>query len=88
MLPSVYVPTALNPWLVNCAIVRFAGRIVIEDRIADWTLTVVLALIEPELAEIVSEPRARAVANPPPPIDAKLLFDEDQVTELVMSCVL
>lgn len=63
----------------------FPGWIVIEDRTAAWTLTVVLALTEPELAEIVSEPKARAAANPPPLIDAKL-FEETQLTELVISC--
>lgn len=61
---------------------------VIEDRIADSTLTVVLPLIEPEVAEIVREPRARAAANPPPRNDATLLFEESQVTEEVISCKL
>lgn len=64
----------------------FPGWIVIEDRTAASTLTVVLALTEPELAEIVSEPKARAAANPPPLIDAKLWFEEAQLTELVISC--
>lgn len=42
----------------------------------------------PEVAEIVSEPRARAVVNPLPLIDATWSFEETQVTELVISCVL
>lgn len=46
------------------------------------------ALTEPEVAEIVREPRARPAANPPPLIDATLLFEEAQVTELVISCTL
>lgn len=71
---------------MNCAIFLLAGRIVIEDRPADWTLTVVVAVTEPEVAEIVTEPRARAVARPPPAIDATLLFDDTQMTELVTSC--
>ena len=58
----------------------------IEDRTAVWTVTVVLTLTEPELAEIVREPKARAAANPLPLIDAKLLFEETQLTEAVMSC--
>ena len=58
----------------------------IEDRTAAWTLTVVLALTEPELAEIVREPKARAAANPPRLIDAKLMFEEAQLTEPVISC--
>lgn len=58
------------------------------DRIEDWTFTGVLALIEPEATEIVREPRARAVANPVLLIDATALFEESQVTEPVISCVL
>lgn len=73
---------------MNCAIFLFAGRIVIKDRGADWTLAVVLPVTEPEVAEIVTEPRARAVPSPPPASDTRLLFDETQVTEAVMSCEL
>ena len=47
-----------------------------------------LALTEPEVAEIVRDPKARAVANPPPPIDATLSFEEAQVTEPVISFML
>ena len=61
---------------------------VIRDSTANCTVAGVLPLTEPEVAEIVSEPKARAVANPPFLIDAKLLFDDAQVTELVISCVL
>ena len=58
----------------------------IRNKTADWTLAVVLPVTEPEVAEIVAEPRARAVANPPVGIDTTLLFDEFQVTESVISC--
>jgi hypothetical protein len=61
---------------------------VIETRPAGWTLTGVLALTDPKVAEIVREPRARAVAIPLPLIDATVLFEEAHVTELVTSCVL
>jgi hypothetical protein len=37
-----------------------------EDRTADWTFTVVLPVTEPDVAEIVTEPRVSAVASPPP----------------------
>ena len=60
----------------------------IDDRTAAWTLTVVLALTGPEVAETVREPRARAAPNPPPLMDAKLPSEETQVTEPVISCVL
>jgi hypothetical protein len=59
-----------------------------EDRTADWTFTVVLPVTEPDVAEIVTEPRVSAVASPPPAIGATLMSDEDQVTESVKSCVL
>ena len=59
-----------------------------EDRTADLTETDVLPLIEPEVAEIVREPKARATANPPPWNDSKLLLEEAQLTEPVISCVL
>ena len=72
------VPTAMRP---------FAGRIEIESKVGDWTLTDVLPVIELEVAEIESEPRARAAANPPPLIDAMLWFEELQVTVAVMSFV-
>jgi len=57
-----------------------------KDKTADSTFAVVLPVIEPEIAEIVTEPRARAVANPPAGIDTTLLFDDPQVTESVISC--
>ena len=79
---------ATNCWLVNTAIFPFAGLIVMDDRTAGSIVTDVLPLIEPELAEIVREPRARATANPPPRIDSKVLLEAAQVTEPVISCVL
>ena len=56
-----------------------------EDKTPDWTFSVVLPVTEPDVAEIVTEPRVSAVASPPPAIDATLMSDEDQVTESVMS---
>ena len=60
----------------------------IEDRTAGWTFTVMLALTEPEVAEIVRDPKEKAVANPPPLIDATLLSEEAHVTEPVISFTL
>ena len=57
-----------------------------EDRTAGWTFNVVPPVTEPDVAEIVTEPKASAVASPPPSIDATVMSDEDQVTESVMSC--
>lgn len=66
----------------------FAGTIVIEVKVEDWTVTDVLPVIELDVAEIVSEPRARAVTSPPPLIDATLWFEELQMTDPVISFVL
>lgn len=73
---------------MNGAIFLVTGRTVMEDRTAGSTFIVVLPVTEPNVAEIVVEPRASAVASPPPVIDAILMSDEDHVTESVMSCVL
>ena len=59
-----------------------------EIRTADWTFAFVLPVTEPEVAETVAEPRARAVASPLAVIDATLLLDDAQVTEPVISFML
>lgn len=61
---------------------------VIDERTAGPTFTDVLALTEPEVAEIVREPRATAVASPLPTIEATLLFEEAQATDAVISLTL
>ncbi len=66
----------------------FVGRIVIESKTEGWTTTDVLPMTELDVAEIVSEPRARVVACPPLLIDAKFWFEEDHVTDPVISFVL
>ena len=58
-----------------------------ETRTAAWTFMFVVPVTEPDVAEIVDEPRARAVASPPAAMDATFVSDEDQVTEAVRSCV-
>ena len=73
---------------METAIFPFAGKIEIEIKVGAWTVTDVLPLIELEVAEIESEPRARAAASPPPSIDAMLRFEEVQLTVAVMSLVL
>lgn len=59
-----------------------------EVRTVGWIVSVVLPVTEPDVAEIVVEPRASAVASPPASIDATVASDEDQVTVAVMSFVL
>jgi hypothetical protein len=68
--------------------VPFAGRIEIDINVGDWTLTEVLPLMESEVAEIESEPKARAAAMPLALIDAMFWFEELHETAAVMSFVL
>ena len=68
--------------------VGFAGRIEIDIKVGDWMLTDVLPVMESEVAEIESEPRARAAAIPPLLIDARFWFEELQAADAVMSFVL
>lgn len=68
--------------------VPFAGRMEIDINVGDCTLTDVLPVTELEVAEIESEPRARAAAIPLPSIDAMFWFEELQATDAVMSFVL
>ena len=68
--------------------VGFAGRIEIDIKVGDWMFTDVLPVMESAVAEIESEPRARAAAIPLPSIDAMFLSEELQATDAVMSFVL
>jgi hypothetical protein len=68
--------------------VGVSGRTEIESKVGDWTFTDVLPVMESEVAEIESEPRAKAAAVPPPSIDTMFWFEELQVTDAVMSFVL
>jgi hypothetical protein len=63
--PSLKVPVAVNCWVVFVTlIVGFFGEISIEASREVITLTVVEALIPWELALMVAEPSAIAVARP------------------------
>lgn len=59
-----------------------------KDKAAVCTVAVVLAVTEPEVAEIATEPKARAVASPPGAMDTILFMDEAQVTDAVTSSTL
>ena len=56
-----------------------------EVRIAEVMVRVALPDIPPEVAVMVTAPRARPVARPVLPTVAKAGFDEDQVTSVVIS---
>jgi hypothetical protein len=83
--PSLNVPVAVNLRLVFRAIEGLAGVIASEDRLAEFTVSEVLPLMDPDVALIVTVPRFTPVARPLTVIEAMLLPDEAQVTVLVMS---
>lgn len=68
--------------------VGFCGRIEIEIKVGDWTLTDVLPVMELDVAEIEAEPKEKAAASPPPLIPATPGFEDVQATDAVMSFVL
>jgi len=64
VLPSVYVPVAVNCSVVPRAIEGVAGVIAIVTRAAAVTVSTVDPLIEPDVAVIVAVPCPTLVANP------------------------
>jgi hypothetical protein len=66
-------------------IVGLDGITDIEDRVAEVTDKVVLPRMLPEVAEMIAVPAATAVARPPLSTVATAVFDERQVTCVVMT---
>jgi hypothetical protein len=64
MLPSVYVPVAVNCWVVPNGRVGIAGVTAIETNVAAVTVTVVEPLIVPEVAVIAALPTTTPLATP------------------------
>ena len=81
------VAIAVNFWLVVGAILALPGRMAREERLAACVLADVVPFTEPKDAAMVTEPRARAAARPFGLIETTPLFEEDQFTRSVMSCV-
>jgi len=86
-LLSVNVPVALNCCVVPGAIDMVAGVTAMETR-ESVTVRVAVPLTVPEVAVMLVDPTAMAVAKPPVAIVATLEFDELQVTELLKSLLL
>jgi len=83
--PSEYVPVAANCWAAPTRILAVAGVTPIDERVAAVTVRVVLPEILPEAAVMIAEPAAMAVARPLPLTVATEVFDELQVTPVVIS---
>jgi hypothetical protein len=88
VLPSLYVPVAVNCWLVPFAIDALDGAI--DREVSTGAVTVIVAElpIVPDLAVIVAVPWAKLVANPLALTVAMEVADEVQAATPVRFCVL
>jgi hypothetical protein len=84
---SVYVPVAVNGCVSPFATLGVAGVTAMETSAADTTVSVVLPVMLPEVAEIVVVPAATVVARPPAAMSAVAVLDEAHVAEAVRFCV-
>jgi hypothetical protein len=83
LVVSEYVPVAVNCWGVPTSMIGLAGVTAMEDRVAEFTVRVVLAEILPEVAVMVVVPIETAMARPVLSTVATDGFDELQVTCVV-----
>jgi hypothetical protein len=83
VLPSEYVPVAVNCCVVPLAIDGFAGATEIDTRVAVPTVNVVLPVTLVVVAVISDVLRPTPVASPPAAMVATAVFEEAQVTEVV-----
>ena len=86
-LPSLYVPLAVNCWVVPSGIEGAAGVTAIERSVRGTTFRAVEPLMFPKLALMVAVPSPVLVAKPDVDMMATDVFDEPQATEAVRSCV-
>ncbi len=87
VVPSENVPVAVNCWVPPRDMVGLAGVTATEDRVAEVTVRAVLPEIVPEVALMVELPPAMAAARPLLLMEATDVFDELQVTDVLISWV-
>jgi hypothetical protein len=87
VVPSEYVPVAVNCLVVPFALVGLDGLIEMDASVAGVTVRALDADLLPKAAVIVAEPAATAVVSPDALIIATPAFDESQLTEVVRFCV-
>ena len=85
LVPSENDPEAANCWVFPTAMLGLAGVTEMEDRVAGVTVKVVFPEIVPEVAVMLAEPVATAVARPLLLTVATEVLDELQVACVVMS---
>ena len=88
VLPSLYVPVAVNASVVPNAKEEFAGFTAIDINAAGFTVIAVDPEIIPEAAVIVAVPAPALVARPPAAMVATAVWEDVHVAVLVRSCVL
>jgi hypothetical protein len=88
VLPSLYVPVAVNCCVPPAATDGLAGVTAIDTSVGAVTVRPVEPLMEPDVAWMVVLPVDALVARPALLIDAIAELVELQVTELVRFCVL
>ena len=74
------MPVAVNCWVIPPGMLGLAGVTKMEERVAEFTVRVVLPEIVPEVAVMVVVPAATAAARPLLLMVATDVFDEVQVT--------
>jgi hypothetical protein len=87
MLPSLYVPVAMNCCVVPGAMAGFAGVTAIELR-TTFTVRLSVPVMPPTFALMMQEPVVFAVTIPPAATVATLALDELHTAVPVRSCVL
>jgi len=87
LVPSEYMPDAVNCWMAPTGTLGLAGVTDMEDRIAEVTVRVVLPGMVPEMAVMVAVPATAAVAKPLRLTVATGVLDEIQMTSVVISWV-
>jgi hypothetical protein len=85
VVPSEYVPVAVNLRGTPTGMLGLDGVTAREDRVAVFTVRVALAEILPEVAVMVAVPTETAKASPASSIVATDVSDELQTTRLVKS---
>jgi len=86
VLPSLYVPVAVNCWLVPFAIVVLEGTIDMETRTGAVTATLAEPVTAPELALMLAVPSWLPITNPA--VTVATAGEEDvHVAAAVRSCV-
>jgi hypothetical protein len=88
VLPSLYVPVAVNCWLVPFAIETVTGLTAMATSSGAVTATAVELVIAPELALMLAAPIAVPMTSPAALTGATAGESDAQVTDAVRSCVL